>query len=203
MRIRKLLLRSAVACAGVGLALLVTACGGGGTDDDSATAGASSASEVPHTWATDVPDNLTGGSATPAPAVTVAAAAPTASTSADPRTGVIPADFPFPPGATVTVSDSKPTDATLNLAGVTPAATLAFYRQALPGAGYKFFQEGGSEPSAPARWRVAASTAAAATGWRAPDAAVTALGRSQPTRRPGYRQGLPDPRRPAYRGRGG
>lgn len=145
MRIVKLRLRSAVACAGVGLALLLTACGGGGADDGSATAGASSASEVPHTWATNVPDNLTGGSATPNPAVTVAAAAPTASASADPRTGIIPADFPFPPGATVTVSDSKPTDATLDLAGVTPAATLAFYRQALPGAGYKFFQEGGSD----------------------------------------------------------
>ncbi len=132
-------------CSGVGLALLVTACGGGGADDGAATASASSASEVPHTWATDVPDSLAGGSATPAPVVTVAAAAPTASAPADPRTGIIPADFPFPPGAEVTVSDNKPTDATLNLAKVTPAATLAFYQQALPGVGYKFFQQGGSD----------------------------------------------------------
>ncbi|WP_232295154.1 hypothetical protein [Parafrankia sp. EUN1f] len=45
----------------------------------------------------------------------------------------------------MTVSEAKATDATIKLEGIAPAAAVAYYRAGLPGAGYKFFQEAGSE----------------------------------------------------------
>ncbi|WP_241835259.1 hypothetical protein [Pseudofrankia asymbiotica] len=54
---------------------------------------------------------------------------------------IIPENFPFPAGATWDLSSDKRTDATLVVRGVTPAAAVEYYRQAMPTAGYAFFQQ--------------------------------------------------------------
>ncbi|WP_307874980.1 hypothetical protein [Frankia nepalensis] len=76
---------------------------------------------------------------TSAPAIS---GAPSASAGGESLTGtIVPANFPFPQGVTWDIADSKRTDATLKLTGVTPAAAVEYYRQALPTVGYRFFQE--------------------------------------------------------------
>ncbi|MEX5632465.1 hypothetical protein [Parafrankia sp. FMc2] len=167
MRVEKTRSRSLTVGFGVGLMLLATACGGSGStvtsQAPSAQAAAGSAGQPPTPlagWVTDLTTALAGGSATllptpaatadlavPAPALAPAPApAPTPVAGAGPlANSIVPEHFPFPPGVTFTVSKNKPTDATLTLDGISPVAAVDYYRQTLPSAGYKFFQEAGSD----------------------------------------------------------
>ncbi|ONH60188.1 hypothetical protein CcI49_12400 [Frankia sp. CcI49] len=156
MKVMACALRVMAAAIGVGLVLSTGACGGGSAGSGEAD-GAGTVTTSPGAWATDIPVELAGGASSPSAA---AAADPVAAPGAGggaatqsagaegtgPLAGtIVPADFPIPPGATVTVSEAKATDATIRLEGIAPAAAVAYYRAALPGAGYKFFQEAGSE----------------------------------------------------------
>ncbi len=59
-------------------------------------------------------------------------------TGADALKGTnVPADFPIPPGAKVKLGASLAGTSTVTLTGLTPDAIAAFYRTALPAAGYK------------------------------------------------------------------
>ncbi|MBE3205579.1 hypothetical protein IHE48_32375 [Frankia sp. CH37] len=159
MKVMVRALRVMAAAIGVGLVLSTGACGGGSAGSGEAD-GAGTVTTSPGAWATDIPVELAGGASSPSAAAAAAAADPVAAPGAgggaatqsagDAGTGplagtIVPADFPIPPGATVTVSEAKATDATIRLERIAPAAAVAYYRAALPGAGYKFFQEAGSE----------------------------------------------------------
>ncbi len=142
-------LRAVTAGAGVGLTLLLGACGGSTPSSSAAVAPPTVAEAAASVPPVDLPTDLlvSPGTALPpgtaAPQVTAGASA-TAGVEALKGT-VVPAGFPFPKGATPTVSVSKPQRATISLSGVTPSAAVQFYRQALPAAGYKYLQQGGSD----------------------------------------------------------
>ncbi|WP_239335014.1 hypothetical protein [Frankia sp. CiP3] len=126
------------------LVLLTGACGGSGSTP-AVVRDAAVTAAPPSPPATDLPTDLTLASSSP-PAVQTQSAQPTATASADPlSTSIVPGNFPFPDGSTHTLTNSKPTDASISLKGVTPAAAADFYRKALPGVGYKLFQQSASD----------------------------------------------------------
>ncbi|ABW10298.1 conserved hypothetical protein [Parafrankia sp. EAN1pec] len=55
----------------------------------------------------------------------------------------IPPDFPIPPGATVKVGTTTGSRSTFTMEGVDSDAARAFYRQALPAAGYEITRDVG------------------------------------------------------------
>ncbi len=123
------------------LTFLTAACSG---STSTAVRDASVTSVSPVSPATDLPTDLNLTSS-PAPTVFPTDIV-TATASADPLSkSIIPTNFPFPDGSTHVISNSKPTDATMSLKGVTPAAAADFYRKALPGIGYKLFQQSTSD----------------------------------------------------------
>jgi hypothetical protein len=130
---------------GLGLMFMVAACGGAG-DETSASSGEATSvapTDPPSAVRTEpLPDmfnNLhTDLGASGAPGTLAASA----SASAESLTGtIIPESFPFPEGTTWALSVNKRTDATVVLKGITPEGAVAYYRQALPTAGYTYFQQ--------------------------------------------------------------
>ncbi|WP_322777914.1 hypothetical protein [Frankia sp. Cas4] len=126
--------------AAVCFTFLTAACSG---STSTAVRNASVTTAPPAPPATNLPTDLNLTSS-PTPTVFPTDSA-TATASADPLSkSIIPANFPFPDGSTHTLSNSKPTNASISLKGVTPAAAADFYRKALPGIGYKLFQQSAS-----------------------------------------------------------
>jgi hypothetical protein len=126
------------------LAFLTGACGGSSTPAVARDASVTLAPPGPP--ATDLPTDLMLTSSPSAVPTGGAQPAGTATASASPSSkSIIPANFPFPDGSTHTVSTDKPTDASMTVRGVTPAAAVAFYQKALPGVGYKLFQQSTSD----------------------------------------------------------
>ncbi|WP_445548615.1 hypothetical protein [Frankia sp. CiP1_Cm_nod2] len=126
----------AVAAVGCGLAvLLLGACdeptSPGGTPGP---AGPSGSVSLPGGLPTSLPTGL------PTALPSISASLPGGGQVATGRDALkaanVPADFPIPPGAEVGAGTSRNNESVLTLSGVSDNAVAAFYRQALPAAGY-------------------------------------------------------------------
>ncbi|SNQ46663.1 PT repeat protein [Frankia canadensis] len=138
--------RAAVIAAGLalaGLAGLTAGCGSDGTDLP--TTGATSLpSGLPTALPTGLPTALPTGLPTGLPSSIPGVGRIGAATGADALKGTnVPADFPIPPGAKVKVGTTTGRTSTVTLTGVDGDKAAAFYRTALPQAGYRITQDVG------------------------------------------------------------
>ncbi|WP_261562616.1 hypothetical protein [Frankia tisae] len=131
--------RATVLVAGLaltGFVGLTAGCGSDGGDVPGPSASASLPTALPSGLPTALPSSLSTSIPGVGKADAVTGAAALHGTN-------VPADFPVPPGATVKVGTTTGKSSTVTLSGVSSDRVAAFYRTALPQAGYRITSDVG------------------------------------------------------------
>ncbi len=121
--------RMGAIAASCGLAVLLLGACSASVGTDGAT-GSVSPSGLPTSLPTGLPTAL------PSISVSLPGGGDVATGSDALKAANIPADFPIPPGVKVETGTSRNNESTVTLTGVSDSAVAAFYRTALPAAGY-------------------------------------------------------------------